>query len=425
MEVVRFFVLKFRIEMWKKTVGLYKDAYAGLPRGAWLLALAEFINRCGFMVLVFLNIYLTRHLGFSLLQAGQILSAYGLGSIAGGYLGGHLCDHIGIRKVQIWSLILSGLLLIGTGYLSSCAPLLLFLFLYGLVSAAVFPANDTAMSRFCSGRMRSKGFALRRLASNLGITFGPVIGGFLILLDYRWLFWADGLTTLASAVVIAVLLKPVPAGRYAGSNDQPHRSRSPWRDAPFLAFMGLFLILMVVFTQLFSTFNLYLNTTYGLRESRIGTIWAVNTILIVLIEMVLIHALRRRSEMKIIALGAAFIGIGYALLPFGRGYGYAAFTVIVWTMGEILTMPLTATVTAARAGASAGRYMGVLSLTFSLAMFIAPFAGNWLYAKIGGDALWTLAGGIGLLTAGGIWALRGALAVPKPPEGDAALGDAA
>ena len=425
MEEVRFFVLEFRIEMWKKTVGLYRDAYAGVPRGAWLLALAEFINRCGFMVLVFLNIYLTRHLGFSLLQAGRILSAYGLGSIAGGYLGGHLCDQIGIRKVQIWSLILSGFLLIGMGYLSSYAPLLLFLFLYGLVSAAIFPANDTAMSRFCSGEKRSKGFALRRLASNLGITFGPVIGGFLILLDYRWLFWADGLTTLASAVVLAVLLKTVPAGMVAGSNDQPHGSRSPWRDGPFLAFMGLFLVLMVVFSQFFSTFTLYLNTTYGLRENRIGTIWAVNTILIVLIEMVLIHALRRRSEMKIIALGAAFIGIGYGLLPFGRGYGYAAFTVIVWTMGEILTMPLTATVTAARAGASAGRYMGVLSLTFSLAWFIAPFAGNWLYAKIGGDALWTLAGGIGLLTAGGIWALRGALAVSKPPEGDAAVGDAA
>jgi len=91
-------------------------------------------------------------------------------------------------------------------------------------------------------------------------------------------------------------------------------------------------------------------------------------------------------------------------------------------MGEILTMPLTATVTASRAGASAGRYMGVLSLTFSLAWFISPFSGNWLYATIGGDALWRLAGGIGLLTAGGIWALRGALAVPKPPEGGRGAG---
>ena len=204
----------------------------------------------------------------------------------------------------------------------------------------------------------------------------------------------------------------------AAGHEPAAPSRTRWQIRWLQAAAAIFAA-VIVFSQFFSTFNLYLNTEYGLRENRIGTIWAVNTILIVLIEMVLIHALRRRSEMKIIALGAALIGIGYGLLPFGRGFGYAAFTVVVWTMGEILTMPLTATVTASRAGASAGRYMGVLSLTFSLAWFIAPFSGNWLYATIGGDALWTLVGGVGLLTAAGIWALRGALAVPKPPRGGA------
>jgi MFS family permease len=85
-------------------------------------------------------------------------------------------------------------------------------------------------------------------------------------------------------------------------------------------------------------------------------------------------------------------------------------------MGEILTMPLSATVVAARAGASSGRYMGVLSLVFSLAMLIAPLCGNWLYATIGGEALWFVMGGAGVLTAFGFLALRNKLDVPKAPE---------
>jgi len=400
--------------MVKRVVSLYKEAYAGVPRGAWILALAEFINRCGFMVLVFLNIYLTRHLGLSLLQAGRILGAYGLGAIAGGYLGGALCDKIGVRRVQIGSLILSGVILIISGYVTDYVALLVLLFLYGIVATALFPANDTAMSRFCYGGMRSKGFALRRLAANLGITFGPVIGGYLILIDYRWLFWADGLTTLASAVVIARFLRLIPAMPPAPTNvSRPHNS-SPWRDGPFLLYMGLFLILAVVFSQLFSTFNLYLNSVYGLKENRIGPLWAVNTILIVLVEMVLIHAVRRRSEMKIIALGAVFIGLGFGLMPLGRGFGYAAFTVFVWSVGEILTMPLSATVVANRAGAAAGRYMGVLSLVFSLSMFIAPLFGNWLYQAVGGDTLWFVMGGAGILAAVGFFLMRKKLDVPKP-----------
>jgi MFS family permease len=409
-------MLKYPTAMVKRIITLYKEAYAGLPGGAWLLALADFINRCGFMVLVFLNLYLTQKLHFSLLQAGQVLSVYGLGSLLGSYLGGYLTDRLGAKTVMMTSLVSSGSVLIVSGYVIAFAPLAALLFVYGIVSTALFPANDTAMSRFCQGEMRVKGFALRRLAANLGITFGPVVGGFLILLNYRWLFWIDGLTTLASAVVVALWVKVQPAAPPLPDRSPdapPSAPRSPWKDGPYMAFMGLLLIMMTVFSQLFSTFNLYLNTRYGLPENRIGPLWAVNTVLIVIIEMVLLHALRKRNEMKLIALGACFIGAGFALLPLGRGFGFAAFTVAVWTMGEILTMPLTATVASHRAGASAGRYMGLLSLMFSLSMLTAPLIGNWLYGEVGGDLLWPIMGGAAILTAIGFWALRGVLTPEK------------
>ena len=64
----------------------------------------------------------------------------------------------------------------------------------------------------------------------------------------------------------------------------------------------------------------------------------------------LINALRKKSETGLVALGGALIGIGFALLPFGRGFGFAAMTVAVWTMGEILSMPFASTIVAARAG---------------------------------------------------------------------------
>ncbi|MBN1940117.1 MAG: MFS transporter [Candidatus Aminicenantes bacterium] len=407
--------------MWNKTISLYRDAYRGLPRDAWILALAEFINRCGFMVLVFLNIYLTRRLGFSLIQAGQVLSAFGLGSILGGYLGGHLTDRIGVRPIQIGSLVLSGMILIAAGYARTFLPALALLFLYGLTSAAIFPANDTAMTGFCAGERLTKGFALRRLASNLGITFGPVVGGFLVLIDYRWLFWADGLTTLASAAVIALLLKPVPV-LSSPAAAAVRRGHSPWRDGPYLAFLGLLLVQMTVFSQIFSTFNLYLNSVYGLPENRIGLLWAVNTVLIVSVEMVLVHKLGKRSPVRMVALGGAMTCLGFALLPFGRGFAYAAFTVVVWTFGEILTMPYASTLAASRAGSAIGRYMGLYSLMFSAGMFIAPYAGNWLYAEIGGNALWPVAGGAGILASAGILALKGALERPREGEGGPTAG---
>ncbi len=399
--------------MANRIVRLYKEAYSGVPAGAWLLAAADFVNRTGFMVLVFLNIYLTKHLQFSLAQAGRILAGYGIGAISGGYLGGYLADKLGPKAVMISSLVVSGGLLFVTAYAASYPAMLVLIFLYGLVVTALFPANDTAMSRFCFGEMRAKGFALRRLASNLGITIGPVIGGFLILVDYKLIFWVDGLTSLAAAAVIVLWLKALPAPAAGSGQAQaaegasPRGGRSPWRDPTFMVFIGLFLVVATVFAQIFSTFPLYLNGRYGLKESQIGPLWAVNTLMIVVIEMVLLHNLRKKRPMSLIALGTLLMGAGFALLPFGRTFLYAAFTVAVWTMGEILIMPLTATVTSNRAdGASAGRYLGVLSFAFSLSMLIAPLAGNWLLESAGGTALWLIAGASCALSGAGFWVLR-------------------
>ena len=114
--------------------------------------------------------------------------------------------------------------------------------------------------------------------------------------------------------------------------------------------------------------------------------------------------------MTMIALGAGLMGAGFALLPLGRSFLFAAFTVAVWTMGEILTMPLTSTVASERAGSSAGRYLGLLSLVFSLSMFIAPMIGNGLLAAAGGTGLWLVAGGSSVLAGFGFWRMRHALA---------------
>ena len=55
-----------------------------LPRSFWVLFAGTLVNRIGGFVLVFLAIYLTEVRGLTLAEAGAIVSAYGLGAIAGG-----------------------------------------------------------------------------------------------------------------------------------------------------------------------------------------------------------------------------------------------------------------------------------------------------------------------------------------------------
>ncbi|MEI6613447.1 MAG: MFS transporter [Chrysiogenales bacterium] len=380
-------------------ISTYKKAYAGLPRNAWLLSLVQFINRSGSMVLFFLTLYLTRKLGFTLTQASQAVSVFGMGALAGAYLGGRLCDWLGANRVQQLSLLLSGLNLIVMGYMTQHGAVLFSAFLLGVFGEALLPANITAMAQECPAQIRTKGFALNRLAANLGVTIGPVLGGYLALWNYRALFWVDGLTCLAALAVFILYFKP------------GHKSLSQYPEAPpvepatshkhhlwiiFLLVFGIGLI----FSQLFSTFPLYMHSAFGFAENRIGQLLAINTIIIVLFEMVMLHGLKNIKPLKVIAIGVLLTGLGFALTPLCRGFFYAALTVAVWTMGEMLSLPLlTSEISNRSSDQNRGRHMGLFGVSFSLAFMIGPLAGAKIYAQFSPLILWLGCGGLGIILA--------------------------
>jgi MFS family permease len=422
-------------------VALYRQAYRGLPRRAWILFGVNLVNSSGAMVIFFLSLYLTRKLGFSPARAGQALSLYGVGSLGGAFLGGWLADKIGSITVQKASLAICGVLLIALGQVRSAWGILSLLFSMALFAGMLYPANATSMSRICPPGIQVKGFALNRLANNLGATIGPAIGGILALSDYRLLFWADGLTSLAAAGVFVLVWRgaglkssagtPDSAGEGGvGSNgpdgqseeraEEPGSSpgsmaaapvidmpRSPWRDWPFLLLMLIFLLWSAVFIQILTTFPLYMRDVYGLAENRIGQLFAVNTVLIVLLEMILMEKIRKYPLTRMINLSFILLGLGFGLMPLGRGFAFAGLSMAILTFGEMLSMPLVTALIAGRADdATRGRYMGMFSFSFSLAFIISPAAGTAIYQRFGGDAVWVVCAAVCLLLAAAFSALR-------------------
>ena len=384
----------------------YVRAYAGLPRRAWILFTVNLINSSGSMVFFFLSLYLTRQMGLTAARAGQALSLYGFGSLAGAYIGGWLADRIGSIRVQKMSLAVCGVLLIALGLVKTVAGILPLLFSMALFAGMLYPANATSMARICPPGLQVKGFALNRLANNLGATIGPAVGGLLAVRSYGLLFWADGLTSLAAAAVFALMWKGAREGIEAGGagvaeadreprpaqgigTENAPRGRSPWRDVPFLLMQVIFFFWSVVFIQVLTTFPIYMRNVYGLAEDRIGQLYPVNTILIVLLEMILMEKIRKYQLTRMINLSFVLLGIGLGIMPFGRGFAYGALTVAIWTFGEMLSMPLVTALISERADDSnRGRYMGLNSLSFSLAFIVGPVIGTAIYDGLGPDAVW-------------------------------------
>jgi MFS family permease len=395
--------------MFRSILAAYREAFSGLDRSVWLLALTTLVNRSGTMVLPFLILYLTQQQGFEPTDAGKALGVYGVGGVLGSYLGGWLCDRVPPRRVMVGSLALAGAGFILLGQLDARPAILVNIFFIAVVAEGFRPANGAALATATPPELRTRAFALNRLAVNMGMSLGPTIGGFLAMIDYDWLFVVDGATSLFAAAVLFAAFhaedrKPVEATAVAPPG------RSPWRDRPFLVMMALFFLLALITFQMASTFPLTLRDLYGFREGRIGLVMAVNTVIIVLFEMVLVHRVGSRDPLKLVGIGGLLFGLGMALLPFGTGFAFAAFSVSVWTVGEMLAFPFSAGAVANRADESnRGIYMGLYTLSFEGAWVFSPIVGTWVYQAWGAKTLWLGCGAVGVILLLGFYGVSAAI----------------
>lgn len=388
--------------MIRRIAGLYREAFSGLPREIWLLAIILLINRCGTMVLPFLSLYLTGHKGFSIAAAGQVVSLYGIGSILGTYLGGWATDRIGGLRVQLISLILSGAGFIALGYTDGRWPILIAVLLLSIVADAYRPATYAIATTYATTEQLPRSFGLLRLAVNLAMSIGPTVGGFLALYHYGYLFWLDGLTSLAAAALIPFLLPPRHEIQRRAAIQTAAPGLRPWMDRPYLMFLLLTMAMACAFMQLMSTVPLYLKEVYHLNEAYYGSLLALNTVIIVLFEMLLVKAIENGDRLKIAALGTVLVCAGWGCLALGRSFAWAAVSFLIFTAGEMFSLSMLNAAAGERAPASRrGQYMAAYTMAFSISFVLGPLLGTKVYEAAGPEMLWLAVTLFGLLTAVG------------------------
>ncbi|BDD08356.1 MFS transporter [Fulvitalea axinellae] len=370
----------------------YVDTFRGLSREVWWLALITFINRAGTMVVPFLSLYLTEGRGFELKQVGWIMTSFGLGSLAGSWLGGKLTDKYGFYNVMLWSLSLSALLFVGMGYLDGFYAICAGVFVLMLVADTFRPAIFVSLAAYSKPENRTRSLTLIRLAINLGFSLGPAIGGAIIAgIGYLGLFWTDGLTCLGAAGLFIWALDRR-KGREKDADTTATTARSPYTDWPYLIFLLSMLLFGFVFLQYFSIIPLFYKDAYGLGEGSIGLLLSMNGLLIFILEMPLVAYFEKQkkiSQVGILILGSLLMGLSFLALVVSPWVGLGIIGMMVMTLSEMLTFPFSNALAMRSAeGGQKGAYMALYSMAFSFSHIFAHNAGMRLVDAWGYDMTW-------------------------------------
>ena len=372
-----------------RTLQLYKSALSGFSRDIWVLSIIMLINRSGMMVLPFMSLYLIDVLGYTLPQSGWVLSSFGAGALAGSFMGGKLADRFGFYPVMFWTLLIQGLMFFLLLQVSSFPMMCLMVFLTSTIGDAFRPANFVAIAAYSSPQNRTRSLGLQRLAINLGMAIGPAIGGIIAVSGgYSWLFIIDGITCMVAALAFRWSLPPK---QHQIVKEHTTSLHSAYRDWRYFFFLVLVLFNAMAFFQLFTTLPVFLKEHIGMMENHIGQLIAYNCLLIVVFEMPLIYSIEGRyTKWQITAWGALLIGVSFALFNILGWTILIAFVVMtILTFGEILTLPFLSSLAMERSDrGNRGEYMGLYTMTYSVAHILAPMLGMQIASNWGFDTLW-------------------------------------
>jgi MFS family permease len=273
----------------------------GLPRAFWYLWLGVLINRLGGFVATFLAIYLTQDRHFSVESAGFVVSLYGAGSLCAGPLGGALSDRIGRRTTLLIALLGAAAAMVNLGLSREYWRIAVGAMVLGCLSDLGRPASNAAIADLVPPADRTRAYGLLYWAINLGFAGAAMLAGLLARFDFLWLFLGDATTTtLFGLIVLLRIPETLPKAREKSPGEvgdpaaaAPGRDLfRPYRDGVFVTFVVIQFTVAWVFCQFAASLPLDM-ARHGIPMPRYGQLVAINGILIVLLQPLVLRHIGR------------------------------------------------------------------------------------------------------------------------------------
>ncbi|MFF2790650.1 MFS transporter [Streptomyces sp. NPDC058049] len=386
---------------------------AGLAPPLRTLFLTTLLFRTGTMAYPFLTPHLLGGGGLDAAGAGLVVTAFGVGALAADLAAGRL-----LGRMHPYALMRGGFLLGAAavtvvpllhGLPALTAGVLVWGFAYEIVTPAAYAAT-IAGSR---PEQRKVAFSCYRLAINLGLSAGPLLGALLYAFDPYSVFWANAACVLAAAAFLHLRRehRPPGAGPYTDSDsdsdsDTGGGGGGPGKEAAargtvrptaaertrFWTVFGLSLPIQLAYALPSVFVGTYVIVGLGLPGYWAGAVFTVNAVGIVLFEVPLNIRMARVGHLATLLSGYVLAGAGFLLMALAGTGPELVLATLVWTAGEIVVFPGLLDYVSRLSGPAAGRTMGLFSGGVNLAFIAAPQLALHLSAPGHPGAPWAAAG---------------------------------
>lgn len=322
-------------------------------------------------------------------EIGWLMATYSLMQFIFAPVWGRMSDHVGRKPILIIGLFGSAAAHLVYGLAGSLTVLFLARIVAGITGANLATAQ-AVVADVTSPDKRAGAMGMIGAAFGLGFVLGPALGGLLSGPDFgnhpEYAPYAAAVLCLCNGVLGIFLL---PETRRAGGQGRQWvspLSLEPWRAAFSQPMVGMLLVIGLLLTTGFASFEVALPLYGGLRLgwslTTVGYYFAYVGILITLVQGLLVRRIvPRLGEVRAATLGFVLLLMAFVLLAAGPDLGLLMLITIPLTLGIGLLSPsLSALLSRISSEESQGTIMGLYQSINSLGRVIGPSLGGFFFA---------------------------------------------
>ncbi|NVZ23202.1 MFS transporter [Pseudomonas costantinii] len=366
------------------------------------LFIITLVFRMGTLAFPFYAAYLIHQHAVSPGTAGALVGVYGAGALCTDLLIGAVIKRFSANRVILGSLLLNALLLLIIPSVNNTLALFVLSFLWGACYEAFTPATFSETVANSTLETRKVAFSCNRLAINIGMAIGPLLGSLVFLKHADAVFYINAaLSLVAFATCLrfgrarTVAQEAPAAGKGDGLPEAALHERSR-----LLVILLAALPVHVAYALPPTFLSAYIINYTQLPAYYVGIIFFINALLVIVFEVPINLRMAHLSSSRSLVAGFLLAGVGFFLMGFGQVGAILMLATVLWSLGEMIIFPgITHYVSSISSRDTVDRNLGYYSAGVNIGVMLAPSLAFMLMSRPSLPSPWWLAGFVLLLFA--------------------------
>lgn len=369
-----------------------------LPGAVYVLQAGIVLNAFGNGAAApFVLLYLHDVRGIPLPAAGAATATNAACALFASLAGGTVADRVGPRVTVLTGLAIAALTFLAYPHVHTAWQAVLAGAALGIAGGGWLTGQSVLLAAIVPPDRRHLAFAQQRVAANVGLGLGGLIGGLIVSTStpstFTTLFVLNAATFIAYGVFVArvrVPQRPPRPTQLGGYRRMIH-------DGALLRVLAFDVAVVAgAIALLNGLMPVYARNRVGVSESAIGALFLINSLLIIGAQLPIARAVEGRSRSRALALMASLFAICWLFVLGASAGGYLLLLagVAILSAGEcIFDSVRTPLIADLAPDGLTGRYLASAGFSWQLGFIVGPVVGATLLA-IEPLSLWIVAAAV-------------------------------